>query len=203
VATVGLYLLGAGLLLTGGILKALRPAGTALAFAAAWPRTPPRLWPPAVMGFALLEATLGAVALAEPGRILAVAVAVSYLSFAAWVLWARARGGPLATCGCFATPDTPPTVLHAALDAVLALGAAGVAASAPSGSILPVLSRQYLDGGPLLAACVVAGGLSYVVMSPLARLGAAAGTSRPAGFGVASTGVASTGVASTGAGQAP
>ena len=145
------------------------------------------LWPPAVRVFAALEATLGAAALAEPDRVLGAAVAVSYLSFAAWVLWTRARGGALATCGCFATPDTPPTVLHAILDVVLAVGAAGVAASALSGSILPVVSHQYLDGGPLLAACVVAGGLSYMVMSPLARLSAAGARSRPADVAVPSS----------------
>jgi hypothetical protein len=187
VPTLGLYLLGAGLLVAGGLLKALHPEDTARALAAAWPRTPPRIWRPAVRALAVTEGALGVAALVEPVRILAAAVAVSYLSFAAWVLWARARGGPLATCGCFATPDTPPTVLHAGLDVVLALGAAGGAASAPHGSILHVLSRQYLDAGPLLAACVVAGGLSYLVMAPLARLSAAGVRFRPVGSSATSS----------------
>ncbi len=73
---------------------------------------------------ALAEAALGAVALAFPRPATGALVALSYLCFFGVVgLVARRRGGPLATCGCFGRPDTPPTVLHLVLDLVLAAAA--------------------------------------------------------------------------------
>jgi hypothetical protein len=176
-ATFGIYLMGAALLVVAGTLKALRPYDTARAVAAALPATPARMWPPAVRALAVVEAALGVVAIALPGRPVALAVAVSYLGFALWVLWARAQGGSLSSCGCFGTPEVPPTVLHAVLNAVAAGGAVGVAVAAPSGSVLTDLSRQYFDGVPLVAASALAAWLVYLVMSPLARLGALRATS--------------------------
>jgi hypothetical protein len=169
---LGIYLMGAALLVVAGALKALRPADTARAVAGALPRTPPRIWPPLVRGLAGVEVGLGAVALLYPGRVVALGVAASYLAFAAWVLWARAHGGSLATCGCFGTPDVPPTVTHAVLNAVVAGGAVGVAVSAPTGSMLAVLSAQYLHGAPLVVASAIAAWLAYLVMGPVARLAA-------------------------------
>jgi hypothetical protein len=171
-ATLGIYLMGAALLVVAGVLKTVAPADTARAFAAALPRTRPRMWPPLVRSLAAAEAALGAVAIVWPGRVPATLVAVSYLAFTAWVLWARAHGGVLSTCGCFGTPDTPPTALHAAINALVAAGAIGVVISAPSGTIASVLSGQYLDGVPLVAASLLSGWLAYLVMAPLARLGA-------------------------------
>jgi hypothetical protein len=169
-AALGIYLVGAGLLVLGGVLKAVHPTDTARAMAEVLPGSLVRTWRPAVRMLAVVEAALGAAAVARPDRVLAVAMAVSYLGFAAVVLWTRGRGGVLATCGCFGTPDTPPTVGHAAINLVIAGGAGSVAASAPSGSILTILSGQYLGGGPLVAASAVAGVLVYIVMAPLARL---------------------------------
>ena len=46
---------------------------------------------------------------------------LSYLAFTAFVITARLKGGVLASCGCFGKADTPPTWLHAAVTAGLAL----------------------------------------------------------------------------------
>jgi hypothetical protein len=170
VAVLGIYLMGAGLLVLGGVLKAVRPAGTARALAEAFPASRVRRWRPAVRTLAGAEAALGAAAIARPDRLLAAAVAVSYLGFTLVVLWTRARGGVLSTCGCFGTPDTPPTVAHAVVNLVVVGGALGVAVAGPSGSLLTVLSGQYLGGVPLVAASALAGVLAYLVMAPLARL---------------------------------
>ena len=169
---LGIYLMGAALLVVAGALKAVHPDDTARALAAALRSSPPGGWRLLVRVLAVIEAAVGAVAVAAPGRVVAAAVAVSYLGFTAWVLWARAHGGSLSTCGCFGTPDTPPTVLHAAIDATVGAGAAGVAVAAPTGSILGILGAQYLDGVPLAVASVLAAWLAYLVMAPLARLGA-------------------------------
>ena len=170
--TLGIFLMGAGLLLAGGVLKAVRPADTARAIAAVLPGTPARLWPPVVRALAVLEAAVGAVAVVHPDELLAVTMAVSYLIFAVWVLWARAHGGALSTCGCFGTPDTPPTVVHAIIDAVVAGGAIGLLISPATGWIPDLLARQYGHGVPLVVAALLAAWLAYLVMSPLARLDA-------------------------------
>jgi hypothetical protein len=107
-----------------------------------------------------------------PQRILAGLVAASYVAFTLFVLYARHRGGALATCGCFGSPDTAATVLHAVVDAALAAAAAGVAVAAPTGTIVAVLGRQRFDGLPLLAAGLLTAALAYAVLSPLARLAA-------------------------------
>lgn len=171
-AGLGIYLVGAGLLVVAGALKLVRPADTARALAASLPAIPPGVWRPLVRGLAFTEAAVGAVALAAPGRVVAAAMAASYLGFAVWVLWARARGGSLSTCGCFGTPDTPPTITHAAVNIVVAAGAVAVAVASPTGSITDLLGGQYLDGVPLAAASILAAWSAYLVMGPLARLGA-------------------------------
>jgi hypothetical protein len=138
-ALLGIYLVAAGLLALAGVAKALRPADTARALVilaaggrAARAVTLPRLvW--VVRVAAAAEGALGIVGLAYPHAVVAALVAASYVAFAAFVLYARAQGGALATCGCFGSPDTPPTVLHAVIDACLAAGAIGLCVAAPAG----------------------------------------------------------------------
>lgn len=78
----------------------------------------------AVRCAALAELAVGLAALVDGSRPSAVAVAVSYAAFTGFVLLARARGGVLASCGCFGRADTPPTVLHAVVTGALAVAAA-------------------------------------------------------------------------------
>ncbi len=169
---LGLYVAAAVLLVVAGVAKAVRPADTARALRAGlrwWPR---RLGAASVRAAAIGEAAVGAAALAWPARLLAGAVALSFASFTVFVAVARARGGSLATCGCFGRPDTPPTADHLAVDAAAAAAAASVAAAGPSGSIVAVLARQWMHGWPLLAAAAVAAWLAYLVLVPLTRLAA-------------------------------
>ncbi len=169
-AAFGIYLMGCALLAAAGAAKSIRPGDTARAIAGALPSTPPMAWPHVVRWFAAGEAILGVIGIVHPTVPFAAAVAASYACFSAFVLYARARGGPLATCGCFGTPDTPPTVLHAGINLLVAAGAVWVAAAATSGSITSVLSGQYLDGVPLAVTSGIAAWLAFLVMSPLARL---------------------------------
>jgi hypothetical protein len=116
------------------------------------------------------EAALGAVALAWPRTAPAAAVCASYVVFAAYVVAVRRRHGPLATCGCFGTPDTPATSLHVVVNVALAV-AAGITAAAPPGrSIMGDLAAQPWHGAPLLLACAVACWLVVLTLSSLAKL---------------------------------
>jgi hypothetical protein len=155
-----------------GLSKAVRPADTARALAAVVPIRLTRLVVLVRMG-SMVEATLGLVALVAPRPPSASAVALSYAAFAAYVAVLRLRGGPLATCGCFGTPDTPATGVHVAVNAGLAVAAAAVAASDPSGTLVSVLANQPLHGLPLLAVSALGAWLCYLAVAVLADLRAA------------------------------
>jgi Methylamine utilisation protein MauE len=172
---IGLCLVASGLLVFAGAAKAVRPEDTARALAALAPGcggpARERRVRRAVRVGALGEAVIGLVALALPRPTTAAVVALSYATFAGVVLLARWRGGPLATCGCFGRPDTPPTLVHLVLDLVLAAAATTVAVGAPEhGSILSQLAGQPWAGVPLVFACATGMWLTFLALSTLSAL---------------------------------
>jgi hypothetical protein len=172
-AAFGLYLVACGLLVLAGLAKAVRPGDTARAVVAVVQRGQGlRRWERAVRLLAGVETALGALGLAFPQRAVASAVAVSYLAFTCFVLVARAAGGSLATCGCFGSPDTPPTLTHALVTLALAAASFAVALAAPAGTVVSVLGSQSANGFPLVVTSAVAGLLVWAVLSPRARLSA-------------------------------
>jgi hypothetical protein len=171
-AAFGVYLVGCALLVVAGAGKAARPGDTARAIAGAFGGPPARLWISAVRGLAAAEAVVGILGIVAPGPVIGLVVGVSFAAFTAFVLYARATGGALSTCGCFGSPDTPPTVLHAVLDAGVSVAALLVAAEWPGGSVGHFLGHQYGHGIPLVVASAIAAWLAFLVMAPLARLGA-------------------------------
>jgi hypothetical protein len=178
---IGLYLIGAGLLCVAGVAKALQPDDTALAMAALVPGRPPlRLVRAVVRSGALAEAALGAVAIVLPRPATAALVSLSYLAFFAVTAYARWRGGPLATCGCFGRLDTPPTALHLVIDLALATVAAVVALHAPAQNTLGLqLAHQPWAGLPLLFVSAVGLWLTALALSSLGALTAARRTTSP------------------------
>jgi hypothetical protein len=177
---IGLYLIGAGLLCVAGVAKALRPDDTALAMAALVPGRPLRFVRSVVRFGALAEAALGAVAIVLPRPTTAALVALSYLAFFGVTAYARWRGGPLATCGCFGRPDTPPTALHLLIDLALAAVAALVAVDAPAQNTLGLqLAHQPWAGLPLLFVSAVGLWLTALALSALGALTAARRAARP------------------------
>src|SRR5437868_3829483 len=66
----------------------------------------------AVRLLALAETGIAVAAVAGGGRLAWSLVGLSYLGFAGFVVVAMARGGPVSSCGCFGTPDTPATLGH-------------------------------------------------------------------------------------------
>ncbi|HEX4217237.1 MAG TPA: MauE/DoxX family redox-associated membrane protein [Acidimicrobiales bacterium] len=169
----GVYLAACALLVVAGAAKAIRPTDTARALGQAVSAIPLIRMALLVRVAAAVECALGVAGIVLPWPPIAAAVALSYLAFAGFVFAARLRGGPLATCGCFGTPDTPPTVVHVVINVGLAVSAVVVAAAGRSGSLLTALSGQPWHGIPLVAASGVCAWLIVLALSPLARLGAA------------------------------
>ena len=169
---IGPYLAACVLLAAAGTAKAARPSDTARAMAAtvALPLVAVRTL---VRAGAVAEAALGVAGLVRPGPVTAGLVALSYAVFAGYVAVVRARGGPLASCGCFATPDTPATRLHVVVDLAFAGSAAAVAASVPSQWVVTVLSGQPGHGVPLLSVSLLGAWLAYLTLSRLAELAGA------------------------------
>ncbi len=173
---IGPYLIGCALLFVAGVMKALRPGDTARALAQLTPKritalVDVRRMRGIIRIVATLEAGLGLVAAVLPRPLLAAFVAGSYIVFAGVVAYARARGGPLASCGCFGTPETPATLLHVLVDLFVALAAVWVAAATSSATtIATVVSHQPLHGVPIFLASAVGAWLTYLTLSMLGRL---------------------------------
>ena len=153
------------LLGVAGGMKALQPLSTVRALrSAGLPAT------------ALLVRTLGAgevivavAAWAVAGPVPAALVAVSYAAFAGFVLYARARGASISSCGCFGKADTPPTMSHV----VVNLGAACIAIAAavwPARSPLGELSGSPDAGVPLALLILVVAALAYLALAEWPRL---------------------------------
>ncbi len=178
---IGVYLIAAGLLVAAGAGKAARPDDTARAMVALVPGKPSfRLVRWSVRVGALAEAALGLAAIAFPRPATAALVALSYLCFFGVVAFTRRRGGPLATCGCFGRPDTPPTGLHLIIDLGLAAAALAVAADAPGhGTLGTLLAHQPGAGIPLLFVSAVGLWLTALALSALAALAGARRLARP------------------------
>jgi|GEM_PF-508716 len=172
------YLAACGLLVVAGIAKTRRPQDTARALLLAVPvASRPaalRIAGAAVRAGALAEAALGGAAAVWPSRPVALAVAASYGAFSLVVLSIRARGGPVASCGCFGRADTPATGLHVAVDVMLGTAAALVAfGRLPERTTGGVLVAHPVDGVVLLALGTAIAWLALLVMGPLGRVHAA------------------------------
>ncbi len=170
----GPFAIAALVIAVGGAAKLLAPEPTAMALAALGGPSSPVV--PRLMGAA--ELALGAVAIAIGGRPVAVVVAVAYLAFAAFVLLARRHGG-VASCGCFGRSDTPPSLIHVAVN----LAGAGVAIGA-SFVGLPALDEIVADqpaaGVPFVLAILAGTYLVYALLTVVPELLAASRAAAPA-----------------------
>jgi hypothetical protein len=170
---IGLYIIACLLLVAAGVAKAVRPDDTARALASTV-HAPVRYVRALVRMGSIVEVVVGLIALLVPRPWSAGLVAVSYVAFASFVIYARSTDGAVASCGCFGTPDTPATLVHAIINAALALSAGVVAWSAPpSDTIVGILSHQPGQGIALVAVSTLGAWLVYLSISVLARLQAA------------------------------
>lgn len=181
VALAGPFVVIAALVGVAGTLKLGRPATTARAMGEMGLPSSNLL----VRVGAATEVAAAAGALAWGTRPFAIALAVSYAGFAAFVLAALRRGVPLSSCGCFGgVRDTPPTSMHLALNVVAAGVAVAVAVGAPHGAALADLGR--MDGPLLLRAVFVVSTaacawFAYVALTLMPQL--LGGVRRAAGVG--------------------
>jgi hypothetical protein len=153
------------LLILAGAAKALRPLPTVRALRSVQ-------LPSSILAVRLLgagEAVLAVLALVTAGPIAAALVAISYASFAAFVFYARARGGTISSCGCFGKADSPPTAAHIVVNLAAAVTAAA-AAVWPAGSPLEELAHSPGAGVPLTALILVTTGLAYLAVAEWPRL---------------------------------
>jgi hypothetical protein len=169
-AMFGLYLMACGLLVVAGAAKVLRPRSTARALAPLLRVGSTIAAVRTVRSLALLEVAVGLVSIAFPYRYPAAAVAASYTAFAVFVVYVRRRGGVLATCGCFSTPDTPPTALHVIVDVALAGAAVSTSLAGLHGALPSQLARQPGHGVPLVAASAACGWLTFLTLVAWPRL---------------------------------
>jgi hypothetical protein len=77
------------------------------------------------------EVVVGIGAVVTGGPMGAAAVGLCYLGFTVFVLIALRSGTPIASCGCFGSPDTPPGIGHVVLDVVATVVAFATALVAP------------------------------------------------------------------------
>ena len=168
---IGPYLAACLLLVFAGAAKAVRPTDTARAVSVVVPMALAAIRP-LVRAGAVAEAAVGTVALAYPSPVTAGLVGLSYLGLAGFVAVVLARGGPLATCGCFGKPDAPSTRLHVVVNFALAGSAAAVAATVNPGWLPALLAGQPWYGVPLVLLSLLCAWLAFLALSLLAELGA-------------------------------
>jgi hypothetical protein len=174
VPLIGPYFAACLLLVVAGGAKLARPAPAAKALAdvlgpsrrVARSRSLRR----SVRALAVIEIATGLIALARPGGVEAALVAVIYMCFAGFVVVARMRGGPLASCGCLGVTDTPATRLHVVLNLGYAVSAAVVAVTVRSTWVPDLLRHQTVLGVPLLLAAALLAVLTALAMTRLPRL---------------------------------
>ena len=117
VELIGLYLVGCALLVCAGVMKAGRPDDTARALV---PLVPGRVG--SRLHFRQMRTIVRVAPWSKPGSGLPLSPAPAGAWPGSWPppissspVWWRSlgrRGGALASCGCFGTPDTPATLLH-------------------------------------------------------------------------------------------
>lgn len=140
------------LLVFGGALKLRRPDDTVRALRSL--RLPANAF--TVRLLALTEVLIGSTTVMVGGRLTALLTAVSYLAFSAFVILAMLRRGPVSSCGCFGTPDTPPTATHLVVTS-LASVLAFAAVAHPIEPLAQTMQGQPVFGIPfvVLTGCCV------------------------------------------------
>jgi hypothetical protein len=164
-ALAGPWTIVTGLLLLGGALKTAQPADTARALEALGVHASK----PMVRAGGGAEVGIAVGALVTGAWPFAALVAVSYLVFVAFVVAALRSKTPLSSCGCFGRADTPPTLVHVAVNAAAA-GVALAAVIAPLPGLASIVADQPAWGMPFLFLGVVGVYVVFLMLSALPRV---------------------------------
>jgi hypothetical protein len=164
-AWAGPFLVAALLLTVAGALKAVDPATTAGALRrAGWPGSP--------LGVRIggaVEVVIGVSAIVTGAPLPAALVALSYLLFTGFVVYALVRHLPVGSCGCFGKVDTPPSVVHVVVNLGAVVTATAVALG-PGGGVGEVLADQELLGLPFLLLVGTATYSAFLALTVLPQL---------------------------------
>jgi uncharacterized membrane protein YphA (DoxX/SURF4 family) len=165
-AVDGLFLAGAALLVVSGVAKLRSGEPTRRALHGAG--LPGPAWAVGLLG--ATEVVVGASGLVTEGRPAAVATAVLYTGFAAFVVLARRRGGSEASCGCFGRQEAPPGAAHLMTTLALVVVAVLQAAS-PGPGLVTELARSPLQTTVLAGYAAIVTWLVYLVLAVVPRVG--------------------------------
>lgn len=150
------------LLVVAGAPKLARPDETARGLRSVGLPGSPLL----VRLLAVGEISIGTHTLLFGGSLGALLVAVVYLGFAGFVGYALAKGGVVASCGCFGRDDTPPTWAHLILNLAAAAVALG-AVAAPVTGIVDAVAEDPLAGLVLVAFVAIGTWFAYLILNVL------------------------------------
>ena len=117
-----------------------------------------------LLGFAEIGVGIAAVWTGNP--LWAAATGIFYLGFAVFVVHALRSGIPIASCGCFGSPDTPPSVAHVVLDLMAAAVAFAVAID-PIGSWVGLPGAELWTGVAFLLFSGATVYLLYAIVNVL------------------------------------
>jgi hypothetical protein len=164
-AWAGPFLVAAVLLAGAGVAKAWDPATTVGALRAAGLAVPP-------VGVRIaggVEAVVALAAASTGAPVLAALVALSYLAFTGFVVFALVRHIPIGSCGCFGKVDTPPSGLHVVIN-LAAAGSAVAVALGDGGGLASVLGDQPMAGVPFVVLVAVGAYAAFAALTVVPQL---------------------------------
>jgi hypothetical protein len=109
----------------------------------------------------------------------AAGLALLYASFTAFVLLALVRRRPLSSCGCFGSPDTPPSGWHVTVTSAFAVCAAAAVVVGPAVGLPALAAAGAVAAVSAAAGTALVAFLAWAVLSELPAVTAAAAR-RPA-----------------------
>ena len=152
------------LLVVAGSMKVYRPKFTVGALRAAHLPASSAL----VRALGAGEVAVGIGGIISGAALWALAVAVFYIGFAGFVVYALRSGTPISSCGCFGSPDTPPSVGHVVLNSTATVVALAVA-MAPIGPWVGLSGTDTGTASAFLLFSVATVYLLYAIVDVLPR----------------------------------
>jgi len=152
------------LLVVAGSMKVYRPKFTVGALRAAHLQANSAL----VRALGAGEVAVGIGGIINGAALWALAVAVFYIGFAGFVVYALRSGIPISSCGCFGSPDTPPSVGHVVLNSTATVVALAVA-MAPIGPWVGLSGTDAGTASAFLLFSVATVYLLYAIVEVLPR----------------------------------
>ena len=163
----GPVFIAAVIVVIGGALKIGTPAATQSALRAL--SLPDNRFLVQLMGVG--EVAVATAMLAFGGPIAAALLVVAYLLFAGFVIAAKRSSAGLASCGCFGSVDTPPSVVHVVVNLASA-AVLGAAIFWPVDDLGSVVGEQPWLGVPFLGIVALGTWLVYVMITLLPQTAA-------------------------------